>query len=1240
MKKQCKVISLCLCIALIISCLHGVGMVSNAATDEVLLNPGFESYDAETNEFDGWKFFTNSPETRTISNVKGLSGENAALITSTNNASVAAVEQQFIVDPDKSYRVSVWLKATGEGDTDAFSAAGWGTGIQLRIYSDDRSLDKACESIKTVMSWRKISFVVNADEIPEDAIKLTFSVYTQAVRGCIYIDDASVVEYNGEEDEPQYLYNAGFEDASATLIYDWAHGGRTDIFKAQISDATAYEGTNSLCFNSINNSFVNINQAIKGLDSSNRYLFSCYAKANTTAVAGGYAGLRIGVEYYDSTGTKNNVWSANGFQNAADWTKISLYFSIPEGATNIKAYVQSNGATGTYYVDALNIMTVGTVDSFANDSFEVYENGNFDYWTWYPGNGDAGENTIAQSDNGYEGKAVIISKSKRDNAANLKQTLDFTADAEKNYIVSAYVRATYSDIAPWNMTSWGFAGIRVTDGTTTLSSEKITDIGPWQKLSVIVNAGQLSASKNWAAEIYLYGMTGVVYLDNISIAEYTGNEENVTYDPLYNLGFEEGEGSAFDYWRTSGNVATVITETTEARNGNRAVSFYSENNGAVNKLYQSIYSFESDAHYVLSAYVKTSGTLETSYTGGGVKLEVTYTDAEGETQTIITATGLKTAEDWVQIRLPFSIPEGGTNPIAAIKTDCVKGTVLVDDLDIFELSLGDVNYDGNVNIIDLVRLKKFVAQATEDIYQPLSNLNSDSEINATDLSILRGGLLNGVLENDALEVWTVDSLTRVSKDSLSNGETTVSLFASKGEYEAFQLVTATNSQETTVLKNITVSDFVNESGDVIDSMENVTVYREHYVTCSVSSPASANVVQDSVGEIPDALIPAVSPVTGEALGSNARFYAFPYELSNSECQPFYIDVKIPTDAVSGDYTATYTVYTNKGLKKGKINLKVWDITLSQTQVQGSYFLSRSTASALKVEEAAKNRIFINAIDSEQEETLNIKYGYNNANLRFWSGADNKNPTMKAAPSETDVQTRINAHSSKLRLFNYTADEVGKYLTELKDGIIDYAKVLHKYNIKQLITMPPVAELLDDGTGSSAVDIWTMLPKQYTTNTEMIAAAREKGCEIWTYNCLVQDSYSPKFLLDYPLINYRIHPGFINYALDVDGFLYWSIDNYGSLTDPWTSLNDTTEGNVWNGDGILFYPGEAVGLADTFVPSLRAKAIRDGFEDYELCAAAGINIDDVSSIASSFSDWTQDKNVLLDGRKVLGNKYTE
>ena len=186
------------------------------------------------------------------------------------------------------------------------------------------------------------------------------------------------------------------------------------------------------------------------------------------------------------------------------------------------------------------------------------------------------------------------------------------------------------------------------------------------------------------------------------------------------------------------------------------------------------------------------------------------------------------------------------------------------------------------------------------------------------------------------------------------------------------------------------------------------------------------------------------------------------------------------------------------------------------------------------------------------------------------------------------------------------------------------------------------DVLDDGLGQNqaAVDIWVMLPKQFDANQELIAQARtKKDAEIWTYNCLVQDNYSPKWLLDYPLINFRIHPGFINYAVDAEGFLFWVIDNWNTVGDPWV-----TQDMRFNGDGILFYPSEDVGIYSSYVPSLRVKAIRDGFEDYELCAAiekAGGNVKKYSdAVATSFNDWTQQADTFISGRKALGDNNSK
>jgi len=562
---------------------------------------------------------------------------------------------------------------------------------------------------------------------------------------------------------------------------------------------------------------------------------------------------------------------------------------------------------------------------------------------------------------------------------------------------------------------------------------------------------------------------------------------------------------------------------------------------------------------------------------------------------------------------------------------------------------GDVNADSGIDVRDLIRFKKHIG-GTKVLYSAEAcELDDISGLSGTDLAVLRKMLLTDrskeSLDFEGFEFWTENPLERIRKADKNNRNKTYSLVGAKGEYESFQIAVGNSSDSKLVINDIIFSDFSDKNGNKI-SAHNVTVYREHYVIVEKSSPKTGKqLITEKTGEIPDALIPVLNPETGEKL-SGARFTALPYSIPKRTVQPFFIDVLIPRDAIAGDYTATVSLVSENLTRTFEVNLKVWDITLSKVQTQGSYFnlFAPKYYKAMAVE-AAKNRIFINGTDYDTQKMLYENYGYNNANLAFWSGADLSNPNMKAPPTASAVSEKKAKFYEKLNLFSYTADEIGGK-TDLYDDIVEYAKSLHQGGVKQLITMSPVPELLADdglGTGRSAVDIWVMLPKQFENATDNITLAREKGCEIWTYNCLVQDSYSPKWLLDYKLINYRIHPGFINYYNDVDGFMFWSVANYNKLVDPWKRLNDNLSGEVWNGDGILFYPSEDIGIENSFVPSLRVKAIRDGFEDYELCSALeeqGINSKlYVKEIATDFYNWTQDSEVLMSNRKILGDSIS-
>ncbi len=498
-----------------------------------------------------------------------------------------------------------------------------------------------------------------------------------------------------------------------------------------------------------------------------------------------------------------------------------------------------------------------------------------------------------------------------------------------------------------------------------------------------------------------------------------------------------------------------------------------------------------------------------------------------------------------------------------------------------------------------------------------------------------------VKRNNDLAIWTTHSLDRVRKNRQPESSKDFELYGAKGEYQSFQVV-ANSKNGNIELTDLTVSDFVG-SKDVIESQKYVTVYREHYIKVEENSPQMGDSVKvEGVGSIPDALIPVVDPSTGKRLSGN-RFDAFPYTLTPEECQPFWIDVEIPRNAKAGEYTATYVLHTKNGVQSGTVKLTVWDIELSKQPSQGVHFRSCQVKTEQRAIEAAKHRMFAPGYDIEIEKKLNKEYGYNLSSVTFWSGADENTLKMKAAPDVEKIKKAVSERLEGLPVYAYTADEISGAVG-LYDPLKEWGRVMHQAGVKQLVVMTPDEALFDDGsgTGRSAVDIWVVLPKQFNESEEVIRKAQEKGDEVWSYNCLVQDEYSPKWQLDYSLAGYRIQPGFINYSLNFDGFLYWLVDNWNVLEDPWTCLGESSLGKLYNGDGNIFYPGDDVGLVDSYATSIRAKAIRDGLQDFELCKAIeALGKKDLATkyanlLGQDFVNWERSGDMIIKKRIEMGN----
>jgi hypothetical protein len=283
---------------------------------------------------------------------------------------------------------------------------------------------------------------------------------------------------------------------------------------------------------------------------------------------------------------------------------------------------------------------------------------------------------------------------------------------------------------------------------------------------------------------------------------------------------------------------------------------------------------------------------------------------------------------------------------------------------------------------------------------------------------------------------------------------------------------------------------------------------------------------------------------------------------------------------------------------------------------------------------------INPHDAYHFQTL----GLNVTGLHFWGASDRRTCRMDPAPPSASFSAQLAQYPLDLPVYVYPADEIDPCRNLFKT-VREWAANMHSADqrIKSLITIAPVPELFDDGTGShrSAVDIWVLLPKLYESHLQDVRAVQVKGDEVWSYTALVQDSYSPKWEIDFAPINYRILPGFLSQSLGLTGLLYWRVDLWARL--PWQDVYGfDEERNAYPGEGMLIYPGSEVGVASV-VPSMRLKWIRKGVEDYEYVAilkrmGRGEWANErISRAAKDWHSWTKDTSVIESVRRELGDE---
>lgn len=488
-------------------------------------------------------------------------------------------------------------------------------------------------------------------------------------------------------------------------------------------------------------------------------------------------------------------------------------------------------------------------------------------------------------------------------------------------------------------------------------------------------------------------------------------------------------------------------------------------------------------------------------------------------------------------------------------------------------------------------------------------------------------------------------MSRIWQDSPAGHSSQIDIYSAKNQTYSFQIgIQAPAGGLTNV--NVTASHLVGE-GSAIIPHNYLSLFREQYVYVPKAPPYHWSGSSDGTnppggpGWYPDGLIPFDDPETGQPARAGT-LRASPFDVATATNQVIWVDIYVPIDAPAGTYSGSFTVSSDQGQASAQVKLHVWSFHLPVVpSFKSAYHCARSNQNPYMQHELLRNRVSPDWDSPAEEATLIQRWGLTATNLWFSTGINVHNcatATMPTPPTVASLKAAASQHQPDHLLFNFTADEISRCPNQYP-SLKAWAAKMHAAGIKNLVTVAPVPELEDDGsgTGRSAVDIWVELPRQMEDSSSEITKVLAKGDAVWSYNVLVQDGYTPKNEINFSPLDYRLSMGFISQSLGWTGFQQWAVDNWTS--DAW---HDVTGAMQVPSDGILLYPGQQVGIIG-YAPSMRLKWTRDGVNDFEYVEMlkklghGAWALQQTKSIAPNWRTWTRDYTRLEAVRQALGDE---
>lgn len=336
---------------------------------------------------------------------------------------------------------------------------------------------------------------------------------------------------------------------------------------------------------------------------------------------------------------------------------------------------------------------------------------------------------------------------------------------------------------------------------------------------------------------------------------------------------------------------------------------------------------------------------------------------------------------------------------------------------------------------------------------------------------------------------------------------------------------------------------------------------------------------------------------------------------------------------------SYKINVQCGASTRAITLTVWNVALpEQPRLKSAIGLWPPTRGKLAAEKLLlEHRLMPTFIDASHAAKLS-GYGQTQAHVGFWAGLNKTTATISTAkPTTAQVDAAV-AKYKPLLPYSYLADEV--YNDACSNPLRDWSAALAG-KVDRMVTIAPRA-------GWEWLDIFVELPKYHVQSATDAAIAR--GSEVWLYQTLSQDTYSPKWLLHYPYPNWVLMSGFLPYRHRLTGLLYWRADYEKAGVNPWT--NADAYGTSYPGEAQWILPlrnGQpSTDYADCtdYAPTIRLKWLRDGVDIYDYLSLLKDRgqksfADTVTAtVATSFSAWSKDPAAIEAARRKLGAKLNQ